>query len=511
MSEELSYFSEYIKAYNAQSYGGNYMLSPQILNTGLKSLNMLPGGYSEEEITKMVMSPHYYEEQLRKVSFSYFNTVPMYRQMINFMRNMLEFDWNFTPYKLDGTSITASEFRSKKYKDDYAVLSRFFNIFDVKKEFRKVLFNLCMYDTYFTSIRSFEDHVYLQEMPHSHCAIDADSYLGYLYSFDLSYFTNNGVDINAYSPSLKRKYSNALKEAKINYRPNLPSRNGRWVSWIPMNPDDAWVFKFNQEFAGSVPPLLSSLIDCAKLPKYKELEDTKKELENYKVIFSEVPTLNQSKTGQKVDNFAISSTELGKFISSVKDSLKVDYKAAPVTNTKAFDFSPSSGEEDILNRYLTNMAVQMGATSALSLSEGSISVSGAEIYKMFNAKNMENLYEQFATFCEYQINKHTSTYKFKIGFVGNMFDRKERVERANSDMDKGIITTNIFSSRGIQPTDGMNQINMMRSFYGAETLFYPLQSAYTMSSKDTSDKGGAPKKDEVTDEGEKTRDKGSGE
>jgi len=93
---------------------------------------------------------------------------------------------------------------SKDYKEDYAELTKFFNNFKAKEEFSKVLWNLCMYDTYFTSYREFDGHIYLQELPHSHCMIDADSYLGYLFSFDMSYFMNSGVDINAYSPTVRK-------------------------------------------------------------------------------------------------------------------------------------------------------------------------------------------------------------------------------------------------------------------------------------------------------------------
>lgn len=83
-------------------------------------------------------------------------------------------------------------------------MTNFFNCFDVKREFRKVLFNILLYDTYYTSVRTYDDHIYLQELPSKHCIIDSTSYLGYLFSFDLSYFTNSGVDINGYSPALRK-------------------------------------------------------------------------------------------------------------------------------------------------------------------------------------------------------------------------------------------------------------------------------------------------------------------
>ena len=504
---ETSYFSEFVKAFNSQNfYGNTYMLSPQMLNTNLKDINMISSCFSPEQIRRMVMQPHNYEEELRKLSFYNFNTIGVYKQIINLWSKMLTFDWDPIPYKSDGHPISSSEFHSNEYKHDFAVLSKFFNCFEAKNEFSKVLWNLCMYDTYFISLREFEDHIYLQELPHSHCMIDADSYLGYLFSFDMSYFMNSGVDINAYSPTIKKLYSKALSNRKLNYRPNMPHRNGKWVHWTPMHPDDAYVFKFNRQFAGSVPPLLSSMIDYSKIDKYKELEDIKKELETYKVVFATVPRLTNNKTGNKADDFAISATELGKFVATVKETLgKIDFKAAPLENFKAFDFSPSANEANLLNTELKNIMLQSGTTDALSMTQ-TVNMASVGIYKLFNSSIISDLYGQFSNFCEYHINKKCKKFKWKIKFEGTIFDKEDRVKQSNTDMQNGIITSRIFTSRGIQITDSQNMINMMYAMGYPDNL-KPIQTASTMSNNEKSEPQGRNRKDEseLSDSGAATR------
>ena len=511
--EQMSYFQSYIQAFNNQSIYGSYLLSPQLLNDTLKSVNMNTSKLSPEQVEKMVLAPHNFEQELRKLSLHYYNSIGLYKQMIEFMESMLTFDWEPIPYKLDGTPITATEFRSKKYKDDFAELTKFFNSFPMKREFKKVLSNICRYDTYYTSVREYDGHIYLQELPSSHCAIDANSYLGYLFSFDLSYFTNNGVDINAYSPSLRAKYRASLKNTKTNFKPNLPSRNGRYVDWVAMQPDDAWVFKFNDSFAGSVPPLLSMMIDSAKIDKYKELEDAKKALEAMKLIVGEVPTMSQQKTGQKVDNFTISAEELGKFNAAFQRSLNNDYikfQSSPLKNVKAIDFLPSSSEKDLLETELKNIMCQSGISSALSMVD-TVNVASAGIYKAFNAARMEKLYNQFETFLEYQVNKRTKNFKFKIKMVGTIFDKDERRKNADADMAMGIWTPALFSSRGIQITDSQNVMGMM-SAMGFPECLTPAQTSYnTAGDKVKDNKGGRPQKDEseLSEEAANTRDKGT--
>lgn len=506
INNDISYCSEFLKAYNTQTYSGqNYLLSPQLLNATLKNINMDGYDFSTNQIRKMVMSPHNFEQELRKLSYYYYNAISIYKRNVEYKSSILDFDWEPTPYTLDGKPISQSDISSNAFKRDYAEMTRFFNSFNVKQEFQKVLFNILLYDTYFVSTREYDGHKYLQELPSTHCMIDANSYLGYLFSFDLSYFMNSGVDINAYSPALRKKYSEVLNLKKSTYSPNLPQRNGSWVYWHPMVPDDAWVFKFNNNFAGSVPPLLDMLIDYSKIDKFKDLEEAKKQLEAYKVIFATVPRLTNNKSANKVDDFAISSKELGKFVAAVKQTLGsgVDFKAAPLENFKAFDFSPSASENDLLETEISNMLRESGTSD--SILTGGTSVSSNNIYKLVTSEIVKSVYPQFANYCEYQINKNTKKYKFKIKFVGTIFDREDRRKAANEDMERGIITPAIFSSRGIQMTDATNISNMMYGL-GYPDIFRPIKTASTMSSDEKS-AGGRPKSDDnhLTDSGEQTR------
>lgn len=486
-------------------------MSPQLLNNTLKNINMDGQFFSTEQIRKMVMSPHNFEQELRKLSYSYYNYISIYKRNIEYKSNILDFDWEPIPYTLDGKPIAQSDITSNAFKRDYAELTKFFNSFNVKKEFSKVLFNILLYDTYFVSTRTYNNQIYLQELPSSHCMIDANSYLGYLHSFDLSYFMSGGVDINAYSPALRKKYSEVLQLNKQQYAPNLPQRNGSWVYWHPMHPDDSWVFKYNNNYAGSVPPLLDMLIDYSKIDKFKELEEAKKQLEAYKVIFATVPRLTNNKSSNKVDDFAISSAELGKFVSAVKQTLGsgVDFKAAPLENFKAFDFSPSASENNLLETEITNMLRESGLSD--SITSGGSNVSSNNIFKLVSSEIIKSVYPQFSNFCEYQVNRNTKKYKFKINFIGTIFDREERRKNANEDMERGIITPAIFSSRGIQITDANNISNMMYGL-GFPDSFKPIKTASTMSNDEKSKVGRTKVNDnDLTDSGEQTRNIGANE
>ena len=83
INNDISYCTEFLKAYNLQAYSGqNFLLSPQLLNTTLKSVNMDGYHFSTDEIRKMVMSPHNFEQELRKLSYYYYNYISIYRRNI---------------------------------------------------------------------------------------------------------------------------------------------------------------------------------------------------------------------------------------------------------------------------------------------------------------------------------------------------------------------------------------------------------------------------------------------
>ena len=187
----------------------------------------------------------------------------------------------------------------------------------------------------------------------------------------------------------------------------------------------------------------------------------------------------------------------------------VDFKAAPLEDFKAFDFSPSASEKDLLETEINNMLKESGTSD--SILTGGSSVSSNNIYKLVTSEIIKSVYPQFERFCEYQINRNTKKYKFKIKFVGTIFDREDRRKAANEDMERGIITPAIFSSRGIQMTDATNISNMMYGL-GYPDIFRPIKTASTMSSNEKSVGGRTKLSDnELSDAGEQTRNIGANE
>lgn len=502
---------DYMDAYlDGLKSGGFYFLNPQILNDAQKGINAFDGlSITYDDVAQMVMSPHRFEGQLRKLSYAFYHTVSIYRQLIDFRSALLDYSWEPILIRKDGLPITPEEFASDAFKRDYARVERFFARFDVKREFRKVLFNCLLYDTCYMSLREYGDHLYLQELPASYCMIDANSYLGYLFSFDLSYFTLPGSDITGYSPAVQAQYAEVVKvmgTAGAPYQPHLPDRSGSWVYWHPMTPDDGWVFKFNTAYAGSIPPTLDAFLDYTKIDKYKDLEDKKKALESYKLIMGTVPRLQNSRAGARADSFAISGTQLKELNQALASGLKVDFRAVPFEDLEAFEFNPGSSEDNLLQTELATIAKNSGLADAVQV--GGSSVSALNLYKSVTAAQVaQAMYPQFSAFVEYHLNKVLKKYRVQVRFSGTLFDREDRMKQAQTQMERGLITPSVLSVFGYTPTQAANGIGLMHAA-GFPAMLTPVQTASTMSGGEAENGRAALSDDDLSDAGEQTRDSG---
>ena len=162
INNDISYCTEFLKAYNSQAYSGqNFLLSPQLLNTTLKSVNMDGYHFSTDEIRKMVMSPHNFEQELRKLSYYYYNYISIYRRNIEYKSNVLDFDWEPIPYTLDGKPITQSDVTSNAFKRDYAEMTKFFNSFNVKQESLKRHYLICFCMTHILFLKGLMKTIFI--------------------------------------------------------------------------------------------------------------------------------------------------------------------------------------------------------------------------------------------------------------------------------------------------------------------------------------------------------------
>jgi hypothetical protein len=93
-------------------------------------------------------------------------------------------------------------------------------------------------DAYFGCFIDAGNHYVLQELPADYCKITGRWEGGFLFSFNMYWFLQPGVDIDMYPPFFKKKYKELWEEPNVQrqYEPSLPPE---------LRAKSTWIYRFN--------------------------------------------------------------------------------------------------------------------------------------------------------------------------------------------------------------------------------------------------------------------------
>lgn len=435
----------------------------------------------------------------------------LYARLIRYYANMLSFDLKVTCINASG-----DDYRSKEYLDDKKRVWKFLDNFDCKREFSRVIDICARQQADFTWLRTtrgtFSQDVEdvsaekvtklpkytLQTMPQDYCLLTGYFEQGGLYDFDMSYFLQAGVDIDAFDPIFKKKAREIFDEnSMVDYVPTNPlnRRNGTFSYWVQTSPEQgAWVFLLDEFKFDTVPflaPALPNMItdrEMQALQKDKDIEAA------YGLLVGEMEMLDKQKSGNIKDAFAVNPKTLGKLLNLVRSGLDKHIKvgALPVRNLDFYQYEDKN--PDTYSNQVTN-------TSSISASAGNMLFSTSKMSQeevrnaIINDSNIiKRMYSQFNAFLNFYVNKKTRKYKFSFEFEGINFpfEQEYRQKKVMELANVGIVLPSaIGAAYGYKPQDFERM--MEEAKYGGFTdNLVQLMSIHTAS-----DKAGRPKQDEV--------------
>jgi hypothetical protein len=315
-------------------------------------------------------------------------------------------------------------------------------------------------DAYFGVIRKTNNGYLLQELPADYCKITGKWKNGYLFSFDMSWFTQSGVDIRLYPDFFYKKYQEYYRKNTAQSEYNPATRLGMrglstWVYWIDIPVDLGVCFKLTPELATRLPYFTPLFNDLILQDLMRNLQKNLNMAAASRMIIGQVPMLNRDKTQAVRDSIAISPDLLGKFMALVKSAISdaIKVASAPLEDMKPVEFE---SDNDMYDKYLRTALASSGINTNLIFSSSvKPNVIETQLSLDVDEQMMTSLYPQFNSFLNYHANKLTSHFKFNFEFEGTNFftNRKERFERAISLFDKGIVMPQkIAASIGMKPS-----------------------------------------------------------
>ena len=490
--------------YNTDPYG---YFTPNLNNQNIIDLNNNPLVPTKEKVTKALTNYKDNSEELQAYSEFMESFDMLYKRLVKYYSNMLAFD-------LDISCINAydapKDYKSKEYKDDLNRVYKFLDNFDYKAEFQKVVKELLRRQTYFTWFRDsqvtfngdiidLEDtkkhktsKYVLQTMPQKYCKITGRWEYGYLYDFDMTYFTKAGTSLDSYDPVFRKYYKNIFSDGGSDkYVPTTPLNNrfDNFALWTQTSPDDnAWVFTADESNIVSTPFLVPNIFNFLNNKEIEGLQSDKNMISAKGILAGEIQLLDKQKSGQSTDAMAYNMKTLMKMLSLVKRGLNTNINAVamPTASPKLYQFNDSNA--DMVRNGVDNSVGQAVSASRIIYSSDKMSETEAKNAIITDYNMVAELYPQFEHFLNFFVNKKTRKYKFAFKFSGCTypFTREDILPKYTALIDKGIVLASRTYAKvlDMRPMDFDRLLEEGNSSEWTTKLTSLMQSIYTQSGKD---------------------------
>lgn len=338
---------------------------------------------------------------------------------------------------------------------------------------------------------------------------------GLLWSFNVLYFMQPGVDIEGFDPSLKQTYLRAIDAQQIDYRPSAPlnQRDGSYALWADVSPlSGAWAFKFSTDSFAQNPFLAPFVANVLRNNEVGDLQYDKDLLSAAGILAGEIRLFDTAKSGTQSNQFAIDPKTLGAFMQKAKTGLKRQFQLAamPLENIKFFQYedkNPESYNNDLTTTAGLGTGISRVIYSSDRMSNAEIEAALNEVYQ-----TMKPMYAQFNNFLDFYVNQMTSKYKFKFEFVGSnyRFEQEARFDKLTKLAERGLVLNSSAWASAI----GMNPVTFDRMLAESRATGWCIKNGQLMlnantakSPSESGNDGGRPREDSsaLTDSGEASR------
>lgn len=488
--------------------------SPFLTNQRMQEVSLNLAIPTSEGIEKALANPKDNERNLIGYSESLEISDMLYRRLTLFLSGICSFDLDWVCIN----ALTKDDYESESYKRDYAKLIDFLDKFNVKEEFKKILRQMVRKEAFFGQLRTeYKDKYVIQELAEQFCLITGRSPMaGLLFDFDMSFFLRGGVSLDMFGDKFKDFWKEAFNNTDISsYNPaaSLDNRTGNYVYWVQTSPEDGFVcFKLFEEIASRIPILAPMLPDIVLKPLYRKLSTNANIQASFKAILGSVPLLKGDTKGATVkDSFAISADNLARFLSLLRTGIaqEISLGAAPLENITSYEYSMP--DRNILGEYTQVTASTSGVNSRLIYGYDKQNIEETRNSISVDEFLMAPVYNQFANWLAYQVNREMSKYRWKFILSGSEFDtsRRKKMEDAVTLSDHGLFLPGVWAAAiGVQKQDLERMLLEAKANKWDEKLLMIIPPSQ-MSGKDT--EGGRPTKKagDLGDAGAQTQETGN--
>lgn len=456
--------------------------------------------YSKDMLRTYLQNPSTESNQksLRNLSEFLFTVSHVYRRLV--LNKANQFDaksYIVYPRLNDNGEVEESSYQN------YIKTSNYVQGMHLDTQIRKCLIKAWLDDVVFAFCygNPEEDTFFMHILNPDYCKISSvDYYSGKInFAFNFSFFDGtNSFYLDVYDPVFKKMYNSYKSDSKLR--------------WQELPPEQTFCLKINEDNLDyPVPPfsgMFNSLIDLVDLSQIQAVKD---ELSAYKLIWAKIPTISGSK---EVDDFAVDLELANQFYQKLQGIIPegIALGLSPL-DLDGIDFNQNAAEDtNIVNKAYQNL---IEANGDIVLNSNKITNSTSFKFAMM-AESMTAMavVNQFNVWVNFYIKNNLSVEDVIVEFSDvSKYFKDDKIEQLLKLGGYSVpIKNQLMSLLGISPAQARSLEYLEDKLGLAKTKWInPLVSSNVQSGLSENGDGseGAPTKSDgdLTDEGQKTRDK----
>lgn len=444
-------------------------------------------GFTRTQIINMSKYPERYGSAIIRLSKYMMLKSGYYKRLVEYFVNMGVINWTVDTEAKTAAIMNVSP---NALKSNYIKFVAQCNKFKIDNRITDILRKLFVEDACFGYIDENDTDCSIYFIDPQYCEIKK-----LVNGNVFEYAINRSLITSSYFDTLPQSLQDLLNKSKETSLNNM----------VMMPYERSLCLKYHVDFTYLYPPFFGLIAAILAIDDYKDLAKAKTEADAYKLIYFKIPVTDN---GQ----IAMGDEIVVPFVQMAKDIVPETWGVVPAPMELSLVESKSTADDDDdkTENAVSNFYTEAGISKALisSASSGSelkysIRVDSADIFR---------IYRQIEAWMNLQLKLRGFIYK-SYEFIYNIinmtvFDTDDVIDREIKLAQASLPNkSKLLAASGINPAKMIGNSIMENNVLYDEIFaqWKPLQTSYTMSSAD--DEGGRPEidEDDLSPEGEQTR------
>lgn len=447
----------------------NFTRILQNLNTGRRRTPSKLNAFTQADVEDWLSNISSTDNQKNLIELSeiLFQTSRHYKLLIQHFSNMPKWAYEVVPVRpVQGLVDNATIIR------EYYDVAKMAKEMTMKQEFRKVLENALIRDTFYGYVHHTNNGYYIQKFDNSICHITSVEDGVYNFGIDVSTFERSEDILKEYPLEVQRAYEEWKKAGE----------SGTKISPIvELYPKNTICIKINDGIIEEVPPFAGAFESVFEIRGFKESRKNQENLSNYMLISQKIPMRDSAidENDFQLDEPAV------KYFHNMLVNVLPDNVGAVTTpmNIEHVKFERDKVNIDNVQKAERDFWQNAGVSQSLFSSENNTS-EGIRQSLRVDENSVFAIIQQF----ERWFNRFIK-YKFGRDFIFRInilpitnFNEDTYYKKYLEVATYGLpVKTRIASAIGLEPLDMYNMLFIENDVFELHTRLVPLASSHTMA------------------------------